>query len=248
VNVSPSFRREFFRTKGADPQTYLLYLQEGSFSLTVEGESFRILPGTVVFFSPETETERHVLDPIRFLYIRFNRNPNDLFWVGTKVFDRVSDRAREDLRCLERLTETRGAAGLALKSHYFNDLLLCLAPPEGRWERGGILTELPSSLQRALSFMGEHLQEKISVGQIAAYCSLSPTSLEVLFRSYLETSVYGHLIAMRMEKAKIQLTDTPYSVGEIASHCGFDNGFYFCNAFKKRFGMTPTAYRNANRL
>ena len=86
VNISPSFRREFFRTKGADPQTYLLYLQEGAFSLTVGGETRSVLPGTVVFFSPNTEMERHVLEPIRFLYIRFNGNPNHAFRTETTVF------------------------------------------------------------------------------------------------------------------------------------------------------------------
>ena len=149
---------------------------------------------------------------------------------------------------LEQLAETRGASGLELKSHYFNDLLLCLVPPKGRSERRDVLSELPSSLRRALTFMREHLHEKMSVGQIAAHCSLSPTSLEVLFRSYLTASVYDHLIFMRMEKAKEQLSDTPYSVGQIAYHCGFDNPFYFCNAFKKRFGMTPSQYRKLNRV
>lgn len=248
VNISPSFRREFFRTKGADPQTYLLYLQEGAFSLTVGGETRSVLPGTVVFFSPNTEMERHVLEPIRFLYIRFNGNPNHAFRTETTVFSEISERGKEDLRCLEQLAETLGAAGLELKSHYFNDLLLCLVPPKGRLERRDVLSELPSSLRRALTFMREHLHEKMSVGQIAAHCSLSPTSLEVLFRSYLTASVYDHLIFMRMEKAKEQLSDTPYSVGQIAYHCGFDNPFYFCNAFKKRFGMTPSQYRKLNRV
>ena len=247
VNISPSFRREFFRTKGADSNPYLIYLLEGAYSLTLQGITRTVLPGTVVFFSPNTEMERHVLEPIRFLYIRFNRKHDGEPWRETKIFSDLSPRGKEDLHRLLFLTETEGDGGLELKTHYFNDLLLCLEPPKRRTAERASAEGLPPNLQRALSFMTEHLCEKLSVGQIAAHCFLSSTSLESLFRSYLGSSVYDRLISMRMEKAMKQLAETPYTVGEIASHCGFDNGFYFCNAFKKRFGMTPSAYRKAKR-
>ncbi|MBQ4322702.1 MAG: helix-turn-helix transcriptional regulator [Clostridia bacterium] len=249
VNISPSYREEFYLTQGADRQMYLLYLQEGSFSLTVSGASSVIRPGTVVFFSPKTPMERHVIEPIRFLYIRFNGEDLDAFPRETTVYSELSPRATEDLAQLDLLAQSScGTMGLELKKHYFNDLLLCLVPPpQGRGQMTD-LALLPPIPRRAVAYMEQHLRDKLTVGDIAAHCALSPTSLEVLFRKSLGRSVYDYLIFLRMEKAKLQLTQTPYSVGQIALHCGFDNSFYFCNAFKKRFAMTPTQYRKANRI
>ena len=52
---------------------------------------------------------------------------------------------------------------------------------------------------------------------------------------------------LRIQKAKELLSATDCSISQIAEDCGFDNVYYFSNAFKKETGMTPSAYRKLNR-
>ena len=37
------------------------------------------------------------------------------------------------------------------------------------------------------------------------------------------------------------------SVTEIATHCGFSDGNYFKDVFKRKYGVSPREYRNLNR-
>ena len=59
-------------------------------------------------------------------------------------------------------------------------------------------------------------------------------------------SPYRYFIKLCMEEAQRLLAKTSYTVTEIAMRCGYEKLFYFCNAFKKHSGMTPTEYRKMN--
>jgi AraC-like DNA-binding protein len=50
-----------------------------------------------------------------------------------------------------------------------------------------------------------------------------------------------------MERAKSLLAETSLPISEISVRCGYENLFYFCNAFKKNEGMTPTEFRRGVR-
>jgi len=51
----------------------------------------------------------------------------------------------------------------------------------------------------------------------------------------------------RMEEAAARLASGRESVTEVALDTGFGNLSYFNRVFKKRFGMTPGAYRKDGR-
>lgn len=53
--------------------------------------------------------------------------------------------------------------------------------------------------------------------------------------------------AVRVDVAIQLLLSTDSSVEEIASAVGFASAIYFRRVFKGATGMTPTAYRRANR-
>jgi two-component system response regulator YesN len=51
------------------------------------------------------------------------------------------------------------------------------------------------------------------------------------------------LTAIRLEKARILLEDPKLKVEDAAEMVGYSDERYFCTLFKKRFGTTPTRYR-----
>ena len=48
---------------------------------------------------------------------------------------------------------------------------------------------------------------------------------------------------IRLVAAERYLSETQFSIGEIASVLGFADQSFFSTAFKKKYGVYPTAYR-----
>jgi AraC-like DNA-binding protein len=47
----------------------------------------------------------------------------------------------------------------------------------------------------------------------------------------------------RFQVARELLSNTNMSIGDIIFHIGYENTSYFHKEFKKRYGMTPKAFR-----
>ncbi|NQZ60527.1 MAG: helix-turn-helix transcriptional regulator [Lentisphaeraceae bacterium] len=48
---------------------------------------------------------------------------------------------------------------------------------------------------------------------------------------------------LRIEKAQLLLSTSPYNVSEISLKCGFKSSAYFCRSFKESTSLTPKQYR-----
>ena len=57
-----------------------------------------------------------------------------------------------------------------------------------------------------------------------------------------------HLIGIRIRHAKQLLIGTAHPISEIAAAVGFENCYYFSNAFKKQTGLSPSDYRKKNSI
>ena len=232
-------RQEFQLTCGYQPNNVLLYMLEGSFSCTVEGNEFIAKAGDVVVFDTESAMSRHVLEPIRFLYVKFQLRRSELFSIKTGVWHSIEGRAREDLEQIERLSSLQTQVGLQMREHYLNDLFLCLSEQPTAPEP--IIA--PVEDFTPVAYMKEHIKKGMTMDELARACGSSVSALESNFRSMYGMSPYRYFIKLRMEEAERLLAKTSYTVTEVAMRCGYENLFYFCNAFKKYSGMTPTEYR-----
>lgn len=67
------------------------------------------------------------------------------------------------------------------------------------------------------------------------------------FTHYVGISPRQYIINIRMTIAKDLMTNSLFSVSEVAQLTGYENPLYFSRLFKKTWGMSPTAYREQNR-
>jgi len=58
----------------------------------------------------------------------------------------------------------------------------------------------------------------------------------------------GDAAATKDKRAKQMLSTSRLAVNEIALRCGFAGSTRFCEVFKRVTGMTPTEYREQQRL
>lgn len=95
----------------------------------------------------------------------------------------------------------------------------------------------------AAQFMGQHYMDDISAADIAKAAGYSPNYLSRRFREAAGIGVHEYLMFIRLQRAALELVSTDDSVTEIALRCGFSDGNYFKDAFKKKYGVTPSKYR-----
>ena len=95
----------------------------------------------------------------------------------------------------------------------------------------------------AARYISDHYMEPISAADIASAAGFSPNYLSKRFREAAGIGVHEYLMFVRLQHAALDLVSTNDSITEIALRSGFSDSNYFKDAFKKKYGITPSAYR-----
>ena len=82
---------------------------------------------------------------------------------------------------------------------------------------------------------------------LAAEYGMSASRLRTVFKGVFGTSVYGYVREHRLERAAASLLGGERGIAAIAQEAGYANPSKFAAAFKGRFGVTPTQYRNGGK-
>ncbi len=99
-----------------------------------------------------------------------------------------------------------------------------------------------SSVRRALLFMQENLDKKISLGELADYVGLSATHLSRLLKKETGKNFVDINNELKVERAITLLREGTHKVYEISNMVGIDNYAYFYQLFKKVTGKSPKEY------
>ena len=95
-----------------------------------------------------------------------------------------------------------------------------------------------------LCYIRENYEDNtLCLGDIAGHANVSPAYLSALFKKVYGQSISDTITALRIEAACQYLKNSTLSLKEISSRCGYANQYYFSNSFKKKLGMSPSAYR-----
>lgn len=92
-------------------------------------------------------------------------------------------------------------------------------------------------------YIREHLDEDLSLENLAKQANLDPTYFHKLFTAVYGTTPAKRVLSYRISAAKVGLIDSGLSMDELAAKCGFSSQSYFCYKFKKEVGSSPTRYR-----
>lgn len=68
---------------------------------------------------------------------------------------------------------------------------------------------------------------------------LNEFKLKKGYKQLFQTTVFGHVLQLRMQKARALLQEKSMNVSEAAFFIGYENVSSFCTEFKKRFGCSP---------
>lgn len=112
-----------------------------------------------------------------------------------------------------------------------------LAPSLGR------LVAEDERVAAAVAAMESHLEDPLSMDQIAVQAGIGLRRLEGLFREVLGTGPLEYYRALRLNLARRMLRETRRPVLEVASAAGFNSPAAFSRAYRAAFRESPTETR-----
>lgn len=104
-------------------------------------------------------------------------------------------------------------------------------------------TPFEKSLLTVIEYIHKNYSKKLYIDELAAIVGYSAVYFEKLFKAYIGKSPSEYIMIYRLNSAQRYLTETDYSVLEIAQMCGFPNVSYFIRTFRKFCNTTPHKYR-----
>lgn len=111
-------------------------------------------------------------------------------------------------------------------------------------ERGRLA---PWQVRRATDYLMAHLDDDVSLAELAAAVRLSPFHFARAFKRSTGLTPQRFFMERRVDRARELLADTNMGLAEIALACGFAGQSHFTTAFKRHAGVTPGAWRAAVR-
>ena len=95
-----------------------------------------------------------------------------------------------------------------------------------------------------IAAMENHLEEPLSIPQLASLVSVSERELERLFSRHLQQPPGRYYRAKRLQRARALLQQTDRQVVDIAIASGFGSAAHFSRAYRQFFNIAPSQDRH----
>src|ERR1035437_9267694 len=98
-------------------------------------------------------------------------------------------------------------------------------------------------IEKLINFMKKKIAEKLTINEMAAIISFSPSHLYNQFKSQTGYSPLDYFIHLKIQCACDYLNNTDLRIKEIAPLVGYDDQYLFTRIFTKIMGQSPRSYR-----
>jgi AraC family transcriptional regulator len=155
------------------------------------------------------------------------------------------------LQCLLSVVEAELRSGCRTGPGYLRQLGAALTSYLARRYSTGakaIVTRsdgLPAQrLRTVLDHIHTHLEESLTVVELAGMVRMSPQHFANLFRQSTGLAPHRYVLRRRIERAEHLLSTTNLSLADITLESGFASQSHFTDVFRKTLGTTPRRYRS----
>ncbi len=151
--------------------------------------------------------------------------------------------------------------GLALKAElelngggdrlYVESLINCLALHLLKKYSAVLPPVLPAgrlpqpALRQVTDYINNHLEHDLKLADLAALVGMSACYFATQFKQATGISPHQFVVQRRLGRSQQLLKHTEAAIADIAIQCGFSSQSHLTRLFRKQFGTTPRAYRNA---
>jgi len=94
-------------------------------------------------------------------------------------------------------------------------------------------------------YIYKYVDTEINLDELSSDFSISKFHMHRIFKKEFGKNIYESIKSIRLQKASSLLLTNPHStITEVAKLCGYSSHTSFIKAFKARFSLTPSAWRN----
>ena len=218
----------------------LCFSFRGSFEEWVDGRNFECAPYEVIVRPPAVRhSNRYASTGTQCVLIGVPQETLLRLQPFTKLFDATRLVARDAGERIAMSIRRELSACDDTSPIVVEGLVLELIGASSRERRGAP----PRWLREARDFIHAHYVERPSLAAIARAGGIHPANLVRGFRSHLRCSPGEYMRRLRIEHARAALESSSRPIAEIALEAGFYDQSHFTAAFRRHFGVTPSAYR-----
>jgi AraC-like DNA-binding protein len=105
---------------------------------------------------------------------------------------------------------------------------------------------LSASAEKIKEYVASHLNERISVAEVAESLGMNASYLNSSFKQQTGSCITDYIQTQKIEDAKRLLSTSENSISEIWTDLGYYDQSHFSRVFKKHTGVTPKQYRVQN--
>jgi len=104
-----------------------------------------------------------------------------------------------------------------------------------------------ATLRRLFAHVDDHLGGGLSLRSLAAIAHLSPDHFLRAFKLAVGQTPHRYVLERRLVRAQELLARSERAVAEVARDTGFRGASHFSAAFRRQYGLTPSAWRAQRR-
>jgi AraC family transcriptional regulator len=108
--------------------------------------------------------------------------------------------------------------------------------------KGGIASR---PLRRVIEYINEHLQDELSLAELARTAKLSPNHFATAFKASTGISPHRYVIERRIDRARDLLRQDDKTISQIAYAVGFSSQSHLTANFRRMTGLTPRKFRQS---
>ncbi|MGI6070214.1 MAG: response regulator transcription factor [Blautia sp.] len=217
---------------------YMSYNSSGLFAEVKTG-TYEAIDRELDYFEHEMEKQKvvshmHVLLLVSNLYSELMKLPEEVSGTAEEIF---GDPMEYYKKIVTNTNRKEIIQYLKEVCHKLNDFFKNMN--QGKFE---------NILKRAMEYMQkEYANPALQIRDVAKAAYVSNSYLSIIIKQGTGKTFVEYLTELRMEQAKKLLKETELKSYEIAELCGFSNPTYFSTVFKSAYGMSPSAYKKANK-
>jgi AraC-like DNA-binding protein len=194
---------------------------------------------SVIFYPEEDLFETYMVVPREiFEVLKASKNislERPVFNLG--IHRDIVERFESMLVELREQSSNRLCVTIARMHAFICDLLLMeLQPKSGR----------ENIMAKACAILGENLDKKISLPEIAKRLNMSYSNFRRLFEEYAGEPPGEYRIRRRIEQIQEKLVSGKQSIKETAAEMGYPDIYSFSKQFKKYTGIAPRSFLKKN--
>jgi len=98
-------------------------------------------------------------------------------------------------------------------------------------------------LRHVIDYIDAHLDQDLTLAELAAVAGFSPSHFKALFRQATGTPVHRFVLERRVERARLHLLGGRLSVTEVALETGFAHPSHMARWMRRLLGLSPSQVR-----